>query len=76
MKAGKREQAFEISKAGYLKHFEFVEIPLRAANPADAPGRGDVRRDPRASSGPARPTSEVREKVVELRGLSTTPSAS
>ena len=30
MKAGKRTEAFEVAKAGYLSHFELVEIPLAA----------------------------------------------
>jgi hypothetical protein len=29
----KQTAAFETARAGYLTHFERVEIPLRAANP-------------------------------------------
>ena len=32
IKAGQSEQAFEEAKAGYLSHFELVEIPLRVAD--------------------------------------------
>ena len=34
LKEGKREQALAQSRAGYLDHFEYVEIPLRLADPS------------------------------------------
>jgi high-affinity iron transporter len=69
MKAGDRQQAFEISKSGYLKHFEFVEIPLRAANPALTLTAEEKFAEIRALIRTNAPTSEVRASVVELRGL-------
>jgi high-affinity iron transporter len=69
MKDGKREQAFEISKSGYLKHFEFVEIPLRAANPDLTLKAEETFAEIRALIRTNAPTSEVRTKVIELRGL-------
>ena len=33
IKDGRDDQAFEEAKAGYLSHFEYVEIPLRVADP-------------------------------------------
>lgn len=33
VKAGKREQAYKLSRSAYLDHFEFVEVPLRLRNP-------------------------------------------
>jgi high-affinity iron transporter len=33
LKAGDREKAYHLSRAAYLNHFEFVEIPLRLRNP-------------------------------------------
>lgn len=69
MKAGNRAQAFEISKAGYLNHFEFVEIPLRAANPALTLDAEEKFAEIRALIRTDAPTSEVRASVVELRGL-------
>jgi high-affinity iron transporter len=33
VKAGDRERAYDLSRAAYLDHFEFVEIPLRLRNP-------------------------------------------
>ncbi len=71
MKAGKREQAFEISKAGYLKHFELVEIPLRAANAGLTLKAEEKFAEIRAAMRTGAPTSEVRASVVELRGLIT-----
>jgi high-affinity iron transporter len=69
MKAGQREQAFEIAKSGYLKHFELVEIPLRAANPSLTLTAEEHFAEIRALIRTGAPTSEVRAKVVELRGL-------
>ncbi|MEY2442144.1 MAG: high-affinity iron transporter [bacterium] len=69
MKAGDRQQAFEISKSGYLNHFEFVEIPLRAANPALTLKAEEKFAEIRALIRTDAPTSEVRASVVELRGL-------
>jgi high-affinity iron transporter len=69
MKAGKREQAFEISKNGYLQHFELVEIPLRAANAELTLDAEEKFAEIRALIRLNAPTSEVRSKVIELRGL-------
>jgi high-affinity iron transporter len=69
LKAGKREEAFAISKAGYLKHFELVEIPLRAANPGLTLKAEETFAEIRALIRMDAPTGEVRDKVIELRGL-------
>jgi high-affinity iron transporter len=69
MKAGKREQAFEVSKSGYLKHFELVEIPLRVANPGLTLKAEETFAEIRALIRMDAPTAEVRDKVIELRGL-------
>lgn len=66
--AGQRTEAFEVSKSGYLDHFESVEIPLRVADPEltleaeeqFAEIRGLIKTD--AS------TAAIRDKIVELRG--------
>jgi high-affinity iron transporter len=71
MKAGKRQQAFEISKSGYLKHFELVEIPLRAANAGLTLKAEEKFAEIRAAMRTGAPTSEVRASVIELRGLIT-----
>ncbi len=69
MKAGKRDEAFAISKSGYLKHFELVEIPLRAANPGLTLKAEENFAEIRALIRTDAPTSEVRSKVVALRLL-------
>src|SRR5215210_4737285 len=33
VKAGNREQGYDLARTSYLDHFEFVEIPLRLRNP-------------------------------------------
>jgi high-affinity iron transporter len=71
MKAGKRAEAFEISKAGYLSHFERVEIPLRAANPGLTLKAEEKFAEIRAGIRTGAPTAEVRDNVIELRGLVT-----
>lgn len=69
MKAGKREQAFEIAKSGYLKHFELVEIPLRAANAGLTLKAEEKFAEIRALIRTDAPTSEVRSKVIALRAV-------
>jgi high-affinity iron transporter len=69
MKAGKRDEAFEISKNGYLSHFELVEIPLRAANAGLTLKAEEKFAEIRAGIRTGAPTSEIREDVIALRGL-------
>jgi high-affinity iron transporter len=69
LKAGNRKQAFTAAKAGYLSHFELVEIPLRAANPELTLKAEETFAEIRALIRTDAPTGEVRDKVVELRGL-------
>src|SRR4029079_14618620 len=68
-KAGRAKEAFEEAKAGYLTHFELVEIPLRIVDPgltADAETKfAEIRG---LISGGA-PVGEVRDSIVELRRL-------
>jgi high-affinity iron transporter len=71
MKDGKREEAFAISKSGYLKHFELVEIPLRAANAGLTLQAEEKFAAIRAAMRTGAPTSDVRASVIELRGLIT-----
>jgi high-affinity iron transporter len=69
VKDGRAEQAFEEAKDGYLSHFELVEIPLRLADAqltADAETKFAEIRGLITSGAP---TSEVRDDIVELRGL-------
>jgi high-affinity iron transporter len=67
-KQGKDAQALKQSQAGYLNHFEYVEIPLRVADPQftlDAESKfAEVRQAIRDGR-----TSDVRDRIVELRSI-------
>ena len=67
-KEGKKAQALEQAQAGYLNHFEFVEVPLRVADPQftlDAESKfAEVRQAIRDGH-----TDAVRDRIVELRGI-------
>ena len=67
-KQGKDAQALQQSQAGYLNHFEYVEIPLRVADPQftlDAESKfAEVRQAIRDGR-----TSDVRDRIVELRSI-------
>ena len=69
MKAGKTEQAFTEAKAGYLTHFELVEVPLRVADnrlTIDAEGRfAEIRQAIRSGDS----TASIRTKIVDLRAV-------
>jgi high-affinity iron transporter len=68
-KSGQSEKAFAEAKAGYLSHFEYVEIPLRVVAPqltSDAETKfAEIRG--LISSGASE--SEIRSNIVDLRGL-------
>lgn len=67
-KQGKNAQALKQSQAGYLSHFEYVEIPLRVADPQftlDAESKfAEVRQAIRDGR-----TDDVRDRIVELRAI-------
>jgi high-affinity iron transporter len=69
IKDGDPKDAFAEAKAGYLNHFELVEIPLRIVDPgltADAETKfAEIRG---LISGGA-PTGEIRTAIIELRRL-------
>jgi len=67
--AGRREEAFAVSKAGYLDHFEVVEIPLRVADPSLTLKAEETFAEIRALTKSNASTGEIRDKIVELRGL-------
>ena len=69
IKAGKADEAFATAKAGYLRHFELVEVPLRVIAPAltaDAETKFAVIRSLISDGAP---TSEIRAEIIELRRL-------
>lgn len=67
-KQGKEAEALKQAQQGYLKHFEYVEIPLRVADPQftlDAESKfAEVRQAIRDQR-----TGDVRDRIVELRGI-------
>ena len=69
IKSGRTEQAFEEAKAGYLTHFELVEVPLRVADNAltiEAEGRfAEIRQAIRSGDD----VSRVRDLIIELRAV-------
>ncbi|HEY2763625.1 MAG TPA: FTR1 family protein [Pseudonocardiaceae bacterium] len=69
VKQGRTAEAYTQAKAGYLDHFEYVEVPLRVVAPdltADAETKfAEVRGLMKAGA----PVEQVRAKIVELRRL-------
>jgi high-affinity iron transporter len=67
-KEGRDAEALKQSQSGYLNHFEYVEIPLRVADPQftlDAETKfAEVRQAIRDGR-----TGDVKDRVVELRGI-------
>ena len=69
IKAGKAEQALEEARSGYLSHFEAVETPLRIAD-NDLTIRAEFQfASIRTAISDHRPVDEIRDKIVELRGM-------
>lgn len=67
-KEGRDPAALQQSQSGYLDHFEYVEVPLRVADPQftlDAETKfAEVRQAIRDGR-----TSDVKDRIVELRGI-------
>jgi high-affinity iron transporter len=67
-KQGRDAEALKQSQSGYLNHFEYVEIPLRVADPQftlDAETKfAEVRQSIRDGR-----TADVKDRIVELRGI-------
>ncbi len=67
-KEGRDAEALKQSQSGYLNHFEYVEIPLRVADPQftlDAETKfAEVRQAIRDGR-----TGDVKDRIVELRGI-------
>ena len=69
IKAGQAEQAFDEAKDGYLNHFELVEIPLRVADNSLTIHAESLFAEIRTMIRNGDPESEIRDKIVELRGV-------
>src|SRR5207344_1783055 len=69
IKEGKSDQAFQEAKDGYLNHFELVEIPLRVADNALTIRAESLFAEIRTMIRDDRPESDIRDKIIELRGV-------
>jgi high-affinity iron transporter len=69
IKQGKSQQAFDEAKSGYLSHFELVEIPLRVADNALTIEAESLFAEIRTMIRDDRPESDIRDKIIELRGV-------
>ena len=68
-KAGDARQAFDEAKRGYLSHFEYVEIPLRAADPGLTADAETKFAEIRGLIQTGAPIGEIRDNIVDLRRL-------
>ncbi len=68
-KAGQSEKAFAEAKAGYLSHFEYVEIPLRVVAPQLTSDAETKFAEIRGLISTGASEGEIRSSIVELRGL-------
>jgi high-affinity iron transporter len=66
---GRADEALAQAGEGYLRHFELVEIPLRAVDPDLTIQAEGVFAETRGLIRDGAPPAEVRAKLVELRGL-------
>ena len=68
-KAGQSEKAFAEAKAGYLSHFEYVEIPLRVVAPQLTSDAETKFAEIRGLISTGASEGEIRSNIVDLRGL-------
>ena len=69
IKAGNAEQALAEAKDGYLSHFELVETPLRVAD-NDLTVEAEFQFAAiRTAIQDGRPIDEIRDEIIELRGM-------
>lgn len=69
IKQGRAEEAFDIARAGYLNHFEDVEIPLRVIDPGYTSEVETQFAVIRNSIRDHDPTSQTRDEIITLRGM-------
>jgi len=69
IKDGQADKAFAEAKAGYLSHFEFVEVPLRVVDPRLTSDAETKFAEIRGLISSGAPVGEVRSNIVELRSL-------
>src|SRR5438105_15903934 len=68
IKQGRAEEAFTIARAGYLNHFEDVEVPLRVIDPGYTSEVETQFAVIRNSIRDHDPVSQTRDEIVTLRG--------
>jgi high-affinity iron transporter len=69
IKAGHADEAFAEAKAGYLKHFELVEVPLRVVAPTLTADAETKFAEIRALISDGASTGRIRSEIVDLRRL-------
>ena len=69
IKAGHADEAFAEAKAGYLKHFELVEVPLRVVAPSLTADAETKFAEIRTLISDGASTGRIRSEIVELRRL-------
>ena len=69
IKQGQAQEAFESARAGYLNHFEDVEIPLRVIDPGYTSEVETQFAVIRNSIRDHDPTSQTRDEIITLRGM-------
>jgi high-affinity iron transporter len=69
IKDGHAQQAFREAKAGYLNHFEYVEIPLRIVAPQLTSDAETKFAEIRGLISAEASVGEIRDNIVELRSL-------
>jgi high-affinity iron transporter len=69
IKAGHADEAFAEAKAGYLKHFELVEVPLRVVAPTLTADAETKFAEIRALISDGASTGRIRTEIVNLRRL-------
>lgn len=68
-KDGRSDQAFAEARAGYLSHFEYVEIPLRVVDAKLTSDAETKFAEIRGLISAHAPVSEIRSNIVDLRTL-------
>lgn len=69
IKQGRAEEAFQIARAGYLNHFEDVEVPLRVIDPGYTSEVETQFAVIRNSIRDHDPINRTRDEIVNLRGM-------
>lgn len=69
IKQGRAEEAFTIARAGYLNHFEDVEVPLRLIDPTYTSEVETQFAVIRNSIRDHDPVNQTRDEIVTLRGM-------